>query len=250
LSTFVIAGRELRGLFLSPLAWTLLAAMSFIMAWIFLVQLDAFQLIQPRLKGLESPPGLTALVAVPVLRAAAGISLLVVPLLTMRTFSAELQSGSFDLLRSSPAGTSAIVAGKYLALLVFLAAMLAIVTAMPLSLLAGSHLDPGLLAAAVTGVALLLAGCAALGLFVSTLSSQPAMAAVMSYGLLLLLWLFGSDSDRGSLGAVLDWLSLRTHLETLLRGLVHLSDLLYYLLCIGTALALTVRRLELRRTEG
>jgi ABC-2 type transport system permease protein len=236
LSTFVIAGRELRGLFLSPLAWTLLAAMSFIMAWIFLVQLDAFQLIQPRLKGLESPPGLTALVAVPVLR--------------VRTFSAELQSGSFDLLRSSPAGTSAIVAGKYLALLVFLAAMLAIVTAMPLSLLAGSHLDPGLLAAAVTGVALLLAGCAALGLFVSTLSSQPAMAAVMSYGLLLLLWLFGSDSDRGSLGAVLDWLSLRTHLETLLRGLVHLSDLLYYLLCIGTALALTVRRLELRRTEG
>ncbi len=246
----VIVRRELHGLCVSPLAWAVLAAAVFIVAWIFLVQVDAFLAVQPRLKVLENAPGLTALVAVPVLRAAGGVALLLVPVLTMRTFSAELQSGSFDLLQSSPAGTLSIVLGKYLALLGFLGLLLALVSAMPLTLLAGGQLDLGHLAAAVLGVALLLGCFAALGLFISTLTTQPAMAAAMTYGLLLLLWLFGSGSAGGSLGAFLEWGSLRTHLNTFLQGLVRSSDLLFYPLASCTALALAVRRLELRRTEG
>jgi len=250
MSILVIARRDLRSLFLSPLAWAALAAAVFVLAWIFLVQVDAFVALQSRLKGLQSAPGVTALVAVPVLRAAAGVALLLVPVLTMRSLSSELQSGSFDLLLSSPAGTLSIILGKYLALLGFLALFLALVGAMPLTLLEGAKLDLGHFAAAVLGLALLLACFAALGLFVSSLTAQPAMAAVMTYGLLLLLWLFGSDSAAGSLGAILEWVSLRSHLETLLQGLVRTSDLFFYLLASCTALALAIRRLELRRTEG
>ena len=54
---FIIAARELRSLFLSPLAWTLLAVAQGLLAWIFIVLVDDFQQVQGRLINLENPPG-------------------------------------------------------------------------------------------------------------------------------------------------------------------------------------------------
>jgi ABC-2 type transport system permease protein len=59
----VIASRELRSLFLSPLAWSVLGVLQLVLAWVFLVQVDTFMQIQPRLAALEGAPGLTDLVA-------------------------------------------------------------------------------------------------------------------------------------------------------------------------------------------
>ena len=53
---FSIAARELRSLFLSPLAWTILAVVQFILAYIFLAQIDVFLQVQPRLAGMEGAP--------------------------------------------------------------------------------------------------------------------------------------------------------------------------------------------------
>mgnify|MGYP001766890627 CR=1 FL=1 len=66
-----IAAREWRSLFLSPLAWTLLAAAQGLLAWIFLLLIQDFQALQGRLAGLENAPGVTDLVAAPLFRAAA-----------------------------------------------------------------------------------------------------------------------------------------------------------------------------------
>ena len=52
-----IAGRELKSLFLSPLAWSILAVVQFILAYLFLAQVDNFLLLQPRLVGIEGAPG-------------------------------------------------------------------------------------------------------------------------------------------------------------------------------------------------
>ena len=62
---FTIAGRELRSLFLSPLAWSVLAVVQFILAYLFLAQVDNYLMLQPRLAGVEGAPGVTDIVVAP-----------------------------------------------------------------------------------------------------------------------------------------------------------------------------------------
>ena len=152
---FTIAARELRSLFLSPLAWTLLAVAQGLLAWIFLILMNDFRELQGRLVGLDNAPGVTDLVAAPLLRVAAWVLLLLTPLLTMRLFSEERRSRTLDLLLAAPVGASAIVLGKYLGVLTFLLSGVALVALMPLSLAAGATLDFGKLLAGLLGLSLL-----------------------------------------------------------------------------------------------
>ncbi len=238
-----IAGRELRSFFSSPLAWSLLAVQQLLLAWLFMLQLEGFLQLQPRLLALEAAPGVTALVVAPLLDSATKVLLLLVPLFSMNLFSRELRSGTIDLLLSAPVSITRIVLGKYLALLGVLAVQLILVATMPLSLLAGGELDRGTLAAGLLGLALTLALYGAVGMFLSSLSRQPSVAAAGSYGVLLLLWILGLTAE-GDMGSLLSWLSLSNHFRHLLDGLVISSDLLYFLLLILACLLLTIHRLD------
>lgn len=243
--------RELRSMFLSPLAWTLLAVVQFILAWIFLVQVEEFMQIQPRLAKLATAPGITDLVATPLLNSASLIIMFLIPLMSMRLFSDEYRSGTFSLLLSAPISMTAIVLGKYLALIIFLAIILLLTAAMPLSLLVGGSLDLGKLAAGLLGLGLALAGFAAIGLFFSSITSRPTVAATGSYGLLLFLWIINLASGaEGQGSALFAWISPISHLRNMFSGLVTSMDLIYFLLLILTFLALCIRRLESRRTQA
>ena len=61
-----IARRELRGLFLSPLAWTILAVVVVILAYMFFTQIELFMELQPRLAAMPAPPGITEIIVAPV----------------------------------------------------------------------------------------------------------------------------------------------------------------------------------------
>ena len=248
-----IAQRELKSLFLSPLAWAILAVVQFITAFLFLAQVEFFVTqVQPRLIGLEGAPGITDIVVAPLFSNAAVILLLVVPMLTMRVVSEEHRSGTMSLLFSAPISMTEIILGKYLGLIAFLGVMLALIALMPLSLLAGGELDLGKLASGVLGLGLLLAAFAAAGLFISTLTAQPTVAAVATFGLLLLLWIIDWAGGTGATdlaGGVFNYLSLLRHHESLLRGLLNSSDLAYYLLFITTFLVLSIRRLDAYRLQ-
>lgn len=244
-----IAGRELRSLFLSPLAWTVLAVVQAILGYIFLIQLDVFMQWQPRLPGIPGAPGLTALVVTPVFQTAAIVLMLVVPVLTMRLVAEERRNGTLTLLMCAPVSMTDIVLGKYLGVMGFLACMLGLIVLMPLALLTGGSLDPGLLAAGLLGLFLILASFAAAGLFLSTLTVQPAIAAVTTFGLLLLLWILDWSRSVGDAGAgsILGHLSLLSHFDALLKGLFDTRDVAYYLLFIVTFLGLSIRRLDAGR---
>ena len=122
---------------------------------------------------------------------------------------------------------------------------------MPLSLLVGGTLDFGLFGAALLGLVLMVAGFASAGLFLSTLTAQPTIAGISTFGLLLLLWILnwaGSTSTEGA-GTVLSYLSLLTHFDALLKGVFNTEDVVYYLLFSATFLALGVRRLDAERLQ-
>lgn len=244
-----IAARELRTLFLSPLAWTILAVVQVITGYMFLINIETFIQVQPRLAGLEDAPGLTDIVIAPLLGSAAIVLLLVVPLLTMRLISEERRNQTLSLLFSAPLSVTQIILGKYLGILGFLLVILFMLSMMPLSLLAGGNIDFLQFGAGLLGMSLLLASFAAVGLFTSTLTSQPTVAAISSLGILLLLWILDRAGNTDQVSGLFSYLSLARHYEPLLRGIFNSSDVIYYLLFIITFLALSIRRLDADRLQ-
>lgn len=247
-----IAARELRTLFLSPLAWSILGVVQFILAYLFLSQLDQYVRIQPQLALMQAPPGLTEIIVAPLFGTAAIVLLLVVPLITMRLVSEERRGRTLPLLFSAPVSMGEIILGKYLGVLAFLGIMLALIALMPLSLLVAGSLDLGQFAAALLGLLLMLAAFAAAGLYMSTLTAQPTVAAVSTFGLLLLLWIInlaGNAVDEHGGQGLFAYLSLQQHYEALLKGVFDTSDLVYYLLFILVFLVFSVRRLDADRLQ-
>ena len=246
-----IAARELRSLFLSPLAWTVLAVVQAIMAYMYLVQIEFFMQVQPRLATLPGAPGVTDIVAMPLFGNAAIILLLVVPLLTMRLISEEKRNQTISLLLSAPVSMTEIILGKYLGVLAFLSVMLLLILLMPLALLIGGSLDFGMLFSALLGLLLLLASFAAVGLYMSSLTAQPVVAAVSGFGALLLFWIihWSASGQEAASDNVLAYLSMVQHYEPMLKGVFNSSDIVYYLLVIVTFLVFSVRRLDSDRLQ-
>ncbi|WP_455202907.1 ABC transporter permease [Kaarinaea lacus] len=244
-----LAARELRSLFLSPLAWAILAAVQLILAYLFLLYLENFVQLQPQLAIMPAAPGLTELVAIPLLATAAVVLLIVSPLLTMRLVSEERRNQTLALLFSAPVSMSEIVLGKFFGILSFFTVMLLMVALMPLSLLTGAQLDLGMLAAGLLGLFLVLASFAALGLFMSTLTAQPAVAAISSFGVLLLLWILNLASSTGEDSELFAYVSILQHYKGMMKGIVSSADVIYYLLFIGVFLVLSIRRLDAQRLQ-
>ncbi len=249
---FTLAARELRSLFLSPLAWAILAVVQFILAWLFLSQLNDFIMLQPQLKMIDNAPGASELVIAPVYGSAAFIMMMVTPLLTMRLISEERQRGSIALLLSAPVSMTEIILGKFLGVFSFLILMTLMISLMPLSLFMAGPIDAGLLASLVLALLLLLAAFTSLGLYLSTLTLQPTVAAISSFGALLLLWIIDWAGDKvGSEQAsgLLSYLSILRHFEALGKGVFNSGDIVYYLLFTSLFLILSIRRLDADRLQ-
>ena len=243
-----IALRELRSMFLSPLAWTVLAVIQLILAWSFFTQIDFFFNIQSQLATLPNAPGVTDLVVMPTFEVASIILLMVTPLLTMRLISEERRNSSIALLLSSPISMTEIVLGKFTGIVLFMLIFITMISLMPLSLLMGTELDLGKLAAGMFALMLLLSAFSAAGLYLSSLTSNPVVAAISSFGLLLLLWII--NSNTGDASNTLDQLSLLGHFAPMLRGLIDTADIAYFILFIATFLLLTIRQLDSQRLQG
>lgn len=241
-----IAARELRSLFLSPLAWAILAVTQFILGWLFLAQIDTWLTLQPRLAAIEGAPGVADVVVAPLLANAAIVLLLITPLITMRSLSDEYRGRTISLLFSAPVSMTEIVLGKYVGILGFFLVLLLILALMPLSLLVGTDLDMGKLAAGMLGLALMLAAFAAIGLYMSALTEQPVVAAVTTFGLLLLLWII-DEAGSAQADGILGYLSMLSHYQSLLKGVFNSMDAGYYLLVIALFIGFTIRRLDATR---
>ncbi len=143
---------------------------------------------------------------------------------------------------SAPVSITQIVLGKFAGLFVFLLFATALVAIMGLSLYAGGTIDVGLLLANVIGLALLNAAFASVGLYLSSLTAQPVVAAISAFAVLLILWIINlGTSDPGS---PMHLISLLKHYESFAKGTLHTGDIAYFVLLTGLFLALTVRRLD------
>jgi len=245
---FTIACKELKTLFASSLAWTLLALVQLVLGWGFMGRLDAFLEIQSQLVQIANPPGVTEIIVAPVFAMAAAVLLMATPLLTMRLIAEERRNHTMTLLTSAPISMTDIVLGKFLGLMIFFCGVIFLVMVLSLSLLMGGTLDAGLLLSNAVGLLLICACFAALGLYISSLTAQPAVAAAGTLGVLLGLWVMDIAADDG--GSIMRTLSLLKHYESFNRGLIDTFDLAYFSLFIITFLVLAIRRLDGERLRG
>jgi len=248
--TLIIAKREFLALLKSPLAWVVAATIQAIIAYMFIINLDYYVGIQGRLAAVESAPGLTELVVMPTLIAAAWVLLVVSPLLTMRLFSDELRQNTLALLFSSPLAMWEIVIGKYLSLLAYLSLLTAMILLMPLSLLFGAQLDMGMVLSGVLGVYLVSMSYLALGLFIASITKNAVVSAITSTGLLLMLWLIELSLKTGESGEFISYISMLHHFLPMMKGLFSSVDLIYYIVFILLFLLLSIKQLEFARVQA
>lgn len=251
-SMITIAGTEFQRLFRSPLAWSLLAIVQFILAWMFLNSVEEYMIyIQPKLVGLDNVPGVTEIVVSNLYSSIGVIMLAIMPILTMRLFAEERMNGTLTLLLSAPISASQIVFGKYLGLMAFVLLMIAMLSLMPLSLFLGTQLDIGMLLSSILGLSLLLASFAAAGLFLSTLTKFSIIAAMNSFALLLfLVIMYLSGSSQSGSSSLFIYLSHFGHFLSFLNGSFDSSDFIYYVLFSGGFLILSIRKLNNDRLNG
>jgi ABC-2 type transport system permease protein len=254
---FTIAGKELKSLFASPLAWVVLCIVQIIVGYAFLRRLDDFLQMQSQLSALASAPGATELVAAPVFATVAALLLFAVPVLAMRMIAEERRNQTMVMLMSAPVSMSEIVLGKFLGLAVFLFFIVALTVIMPLSIAGATRLDYGMLAGLAGGLVLLAGGFAAVSLYISSLTAQPVVAAIAAFAALLGMLLAGEvvvDSLRGRgwgiAASLAQVLSPVKNFEPFGKGMLDTYALACSILLIALFLTLAIRQLDAQRLRG
>jgi len=159
------------------------------------------------------------------------ILLLVIPLLTMRLMAEEKKIRTEELLFTSPLSVLQILLGKYLAALFVLFVMLALTGVYSLFTFAYGNPELPAILSGYLGLFLMGAAFMAVGLFFSSLTENQIVAAVLTFGSLLLFWIlnWAAFSAAGFWKDTLNYLSFFQHFDDLTRGIVDTSDLVYYL---------------------
>lgn len=180
------------------------------------------------------------------------VLLLISPLLTMRLFAEERKTGTMELLLTYPLPDRSIILAKFAAVVSAFAVILA--GTLPGIFLLDYLANPAWKAILCGYLGILLLGSSfmSLGVFTSSLTQNQIVAAVLSFGALLMLWVIGwAKSYVGStMGEVIDYLSIVKHFDTFAKGILDSRDLLYYLIFIVFFLFLTLRQMATYRWRG
>lgn len=254
---YKIAWTELQTLFYSPVAWLIIVIFAFQAAMIFVgsfsfggvvesqalrygngVNMATFRIFSNPLGGLFP--------------AIQGYLYLYIPLLTMGLMSRELSSGSIKLLYSSPVTNAQIILGKFLSMMIYGLALIAILMFFVVfCTFTVKDLDLPAVLTGILGLYLLICAYSAVGLFMSSLTSYQVAAAVLTLAMLAILnyvkvwW-----QDIELVREITYWLSISGRADGFINGLICSEDLLYFIIVTALFLGLTVVRLQSNRQKS
>ena len=244
-----VARKELQSLFASPMGWIILALLMLAFGSFYLQGVNNyFEVMSGSIRPAERD-GVTIFVGQTVYGIASFLMLFAVPLLSMGLISGERKSQTLPFLFSAPISLTEIVVGKFLGLIIFLSILVVYILIMLSTLNIWSDIDFGYLLSNSLGLILLAASFSALGIYFSSLTSQPIVAAILSFIALFALMgldkFFGSQPDHW-----FGYISLMKHFQSFSRGVIDSKDIIYFILFITTFLVLTIRRLDSDRLTG
>lgn len=243
----LIAKREWQSLFVSPFGWCLIAALQAMLGTIFFYQLRYFLEPPPEAVLLPELWGVTRIAVMPMLNWGAFLFVLVIPLLTMRQLSDERRMRTLTLLLSAPISATQIVLGKFLATLGVIG-LVVVLALLPIIVFSPSvALDYGLIASGLLAITLLGMTLAAVGLFISSLTDNSALAGAVTVAIGVGSWLIGAQTPTdlaAPVSAALHYLSWQHHLEFGLRGILTTDSLIFHLSISALCIYLTLTRVH------
>jgi len=248
-----IAWRDIRSVFVSPIAYVVLTGFVLLGGWFFFNMLGQFNRMLATFSGLQGYDttwmNLNDAVVTPLLHNLSIILLIVVPLTTMRSFAEERSAGTYELLFTSPVRVTEIVLGKFLAGITLVTLMISLTLIFPGILMFYGNPEVGLIVSGYSGLYLLAVSYVAIGNFTSALTSNQIIAAMSALVILLLLLVISwpAESAGETLKAVLIHLSAVEHFNTMARGVIDTRDLIYFASLTGGFLFLTHRAVESAR---
>ena len=207
--------KEFRGYFVSPIAYIVISIFLLVTGWFFFSTFFLFN--QANMRSFFS--------LLPI------IFSFVIPAITMKLFSEELNVGSYEILLTMPVTFIDVVLGKFFAGLAFVIAMLIPTLSYPISISFFGHLDWGPVIGGYVGALLLGAAFSAVGIFASSLTRNQitafitATAICFSLALVDKMLFFLPQSFLG----FFEYLGADYHFRNIAKGVLDSRDILYFL---------------------
>jgi ABC-2 type transport system permease protein len=222
--------KEFRSYFVSPIAYIVISIFLVVTGWFFFATFFLFN--QANLRNFFSLLPITFS--------------FVIPAITMRLFSEELNVGSYETLLTLPVSFKDVILGKFMASVGFLAAMLVPTLAYPITVSLLGQLDWGPVVGGYMGAILLGASFSAVGLFASSLTRNQIIAFIVGmaicFGLVLIdKMLFFLPS---TLLSIFQYLGADFHFQNISKGIIDSRDIIYFLSLIFVGLYATHFALE------
>jgi ABC-2 type transport system permease protein len=250
---YAIYRKEMGHYFVSPIAYVVVGVFLILSAFFFnvilasVIQQSLAMEMQSMRYGVPQEFDVTGIVLRSFFQLVSTLVLFLMPMLTMGVYAEERKRGTMELLMTSPVKDIEIVLGKFIASLTLFVLMLLPTASYLVFIYFRSDPRPpwGLLLAGYGGVLLLGGALLAVGTFISSLTENQIIAAVLSFAAVLLLWVIDvGRSAGGNLGDILTYLSILRHYDDFTHGVVDTSSLIYYLSFMALFVFLTVRSLD------
>ena len=248
-----IFGKEMRSYFGSPIAYVMAGVFLLFSGFVFRNQvlefhdMSVFLILAEREEKIQL--NVNTDVVEPFFEFQTFIWMIVIPMLTMRLYAEEKRGGTYELLMTSPITSGQILMGKFLACY----ALYLLIELMAFGyigvLATHAQLDWGPIFSGALAVVLLGATFISVGILASSLTENQIIAAVLSFFLLILLWIidWAARFSDDLFFVILKFLSLLEHTRDMIRGVVDTHDVVFFISTVAFFLFLTHTVLESRR---
>jgi ABC-2 type transport system permease protein len=226
---------------------------AFLFGWFYNVYLDFFmqQAMRSQFGGPQGQNINSSMIR-PLISNTSVIVLFLLPMVTMRTYSEEKRSGTIELLLTSPVTDLEIVLGKFLGVVGLYGGLLLVTLVYLGALFAFGNPDWRPVISAYLGLLLMGSCFLSMGLFISSTTKNQMVAGSATFVFLLFLWIinWASDSAGPTLGGLLTYLSITTHMDDFGKGVIDTKHVIFYLSFIAFGLYLTLKSTDAERWRG
>ena len=172
----------------------------------------------------------------------------IIPALTMKSFSEEFKTGSYEMLGTQPITSTDIALGKFLSTWLFVVVMILPTLSYVFFLSTLGDIDNGIVISGYIGAFLLSGSFAAIGTLASTFTKNQIIAFLIGSAICFFLTIIKGMVILlpGAIASIIEYISTGYHFENISKGIIDSRDIIYFLSIIFLSIFATGRRIENR----